>query len=386
MALPVPDAGVTSGPLYATNITNCFTILDAHDHTAGSGVLITPLAMNINTTLAFNNNFATNVAGISLYAQGSTPASGTVYQSGIDLYWVNGNGAVVPITLGTSVNAGAGSITGLPSGTAGVSYDNVGKTYTFLSSTSHAANLDCATVSLRDINPNSTYAVSIQAPANLAASYNVVYPLTLPASSQPMSIDNSGNMSFGQITAAQITNATITTTQISASANIIGTQLSASAAILGSQLSASAGITGSQLAASTVTAAKMASSSITTGNGAIESSISLTGVPKVGTYPINVNNNGVNANYGMVSGYVTGNGNYSGFTVSIVDVYNPQRCVITLSSNFTANPAIVLTPLNSSASNITGLYAAPTTSSFQVYCDDGTGVFQPFSFIAMGQK
>lgn len=69
------------------------------------------------------------------------------------------------------------------------------------------------------------------------------------------------------ITAAQIANGAITTTQINAGAGILGSQLSASAAIVGTQLSASANIAGSQVVSSptfggTVTA------SFFSGNGA----------------------------------------------------------------------------------------------------------------------
>lgn len=70
-------------------------------------------------------------------------------------------------------------------------------------------------------------------------------------------------MANGFVTATQIANATITTTQISATAaitgtqlaaaaNIAGTQLAAAANIAGSQLSATAGIVGTQLASSTI--------------------------------------------------------------------------------------------------------------------------------------
>lgn len=67
------------------------------------------------------------------------------------------------------------------------------------------------------------------------------------------------------VTAAKIANATITTTQISASAGILGSQLSASAAITGSQLAAGANIAGSQLASNAgITGSQLANNTVAT--------------------------------------------------------------------------------------------------------------------------
>lgn len=66
-----------------------------------------------------------------------------------------------------------------------------------------------------------------------------------------LSADATGRakMANGFVTATQIANATITTTQISATAAITGSQLSATADIAGTQLAAAANIAGTQLAA-----------------------------------------------------------------------------------------------------------------------------------------
>jgi hypothetical protein len=74
------------------------------------------------------------------------------------------------------------------------------------------------------------------------------------------------------VTAAKIANSTITTTQISATANITGTQLSASANILGSQL-ASQTVTNGRIALGAITQSNMGFTTAQNGNKIFDSSL-----------------------------------------------------------------------------------------------------------------
>lgn len=257
MSLIVPGVGSEAGPTYAQDINNDLNILDAHTHTPGSGVQITPAALNINSALTLNSNFLNSIAGLTLTAQGSTPVNNTIYESGVDLYYVDGNGNNVRITQSGGVAGSPGSISNLTS-PASASYVSSSKTFVWQSNTAIAANLDAASILLRNISPNSTFALTLSPPASLSNNYTITLP-TVPASQSFMTIDNSGaiaapvvyplvasgianntitaaQIANNTITATEIANGAITTTQISATANITATQINPNAAINPNQL------------------------------------------------------------------------------------------------------------------------------------------------------
>ena len=195
MTLPVPVVGAEPGPQYATDINSCLAIVDQHNHSAGSGVQITPAGLNINTALTFNGNFATALAGATLQAQSVTPANGTVYSnaSGFLFYTDLNTGNPIQITNTAGIVGTPGSISGLVS-PASASYVVANKTFVWQSAGSTAANLDAASVLLRNITPNSTFAVTLQPPAALGSNYSLTLPV-LPGSTNIMSMTSAGVMS-----------------------------------------------------------------------------------------------------------------------------------------------------------------------------------------------
>jgi hypothetical protein len=114
MSLNEPSVGQTSGPDWATDTNANWETLDAHDHTSGKGVQLTPSALNINSDVEFNQNSATELKNM-IFDSSVTPAttSYSVYQSGGDLYWRNGSGTAVQITSGSNVRTTGGSIDGM---------------------------------------------------------------------------------------------------------------------------------------------------------------------------------------------------------------------------------------------------------------------------------
>lgn len=227
MNLPVPVVGSESGPQYATDINSCMTVIDGHTHASGSGTQITPLGLNINTNLTLNSNFLINVAGVTLVAQGSQPANKTVYVSGLDLYYTDGVGNNVRITQSGGVAGSPGSISNLTA-PASAAYVAGSSTFVWQSNTGIAANMDFGSAVLRNITPNSTFGITLQAPAALSSNYSVILP-ALPVSQSFMTIDNSGNMAgyasiSGGIVNSNIANATITGSKIAA-ATIAGSNI-----------------------------------------------------------------------------------------------------------------------------------------------------------------
>lgn len=197
MSLPVPAVGVTSGPQYATDVNNSFSIIDGHNHTSGSGVKITPSAMNINAALTFNSNPLTNLSTLGFVSQLVTPTNlGTLYESGVDLYYLDGNGNNIRITASGTVTGSAGTITGLPSGTASAAY--LAGVFTFQALTNTAATIDAGSYILRNLTAGS-YGLTLSPPNAMGADYTLTLP-PLPTSTQanvggaPLVSDTSGNI------------------------------------------------------------------------------------------------------------------------------------------------------------------------------------------------
>lgn len=195
MNLPIPDVGVEPGPDWASDLNSCLTVVDAHTHSPGSGVQITPTGLNINVDLPFNNNNLTTARTIRFLPQSSVlslPTDiGCLYEVGDDLYYNDGSGNQIRITQSGGVVGTPGSISGLVS-PASATYIPFDETFVWQSAANVAANMDFRSAIFRN-NTMSSFGVTVSAPNSLAADYSIVWP-TLPASTKFLTIDSSGNM------------------------------------------------------------------------------------------------------------------------------------------------------------------------------------------------
>jgi len=194
MGLTVPTVGQEPGPAWANDINADLTVIDQHNHSTGQGVQITPSGINISSDLTFNSNNATTLKTARFASQpsslaGAAPNLGCVYVAGNELYYNDENGNVVQITNNGSVNAGAGSITGLPSGTASASFS--AGTFVWQSATSTPATMDMGHLIVRN-NSASSNGVTVQPPASLPSSYTLTLP-SIPSATSYLTIDSSGN-------------------------------------------------------------------------------------------------------------------------------------------------------------------------------------------------
>lgn len=266
MNLPISTVGVDSGLNWENNLNSSLSLIDLHDHTPGKGVALTPTSINVNSDFPFNNNNLTLIRSVRFQAQSSALALvtdiGCLYEAGVDLYYNDGSGNQIRITQSGSLAGAAGTITGLPSGTASAAY--AAGVFTFQSATATGANIDGASHVFRN-NTASSKGLTLSPPNAMAADYTLVLP-SIPASTSFLTIDSSGN-----IVASPTLLGALTTSNLSASANIPGTQLSASANITGTQLAAGAavvnigpgGITATQLGASCVLTNNIADAQVT---------------------------------------------------------------------------------------------------------------------------
>ncbi len=243
MSLTIPVVGGTPGPEYASEINESLTLIDAHDHTPGFGVAITPAAMDINDTLDLQLNPLINVGYITLEVQSSTPGANTIYESGADLFFVDGVGNNVRITQNGGIAGSPGSIANLAA-PASAAYVAASSKFVWQSNTNIAADMDFGAAIMRNLSPNSTFALTLQPPSSLANNYSLTLP-TIPVSKKILTLDTSGNIVADTvaddstieitsniiqvknqgITAAKILNNTITTNQISLTAGITQGQL-----------------------------------------------------------------------------------------------------------------------------------------------------------------
>jgi hypothetical protein len=192
MNLPIPIPTVTPGAEYAFNEAACFSVLDQHNHTVGSGVQIPTAGLNINANLPMNNYGLTATQLVNFQAQGSVSTAGSIYRISDDLYYKDGSGNNVRITQGGSVAvSGAIGFTGLPSGTASASYAL--NTFIFESATNTAAVIDGGPITIRPLTPFAQ-GITISAPSPLVASYGLELPGALPLSTKILQLGSAGNI------------------------------------------------------------------------------------------------------------------------------------------------------------------------------------------------
>lgn len=199
MSLTIPTVGPdgTPSPDWAEEINGDLSILDSHNHTSGRGAPIPPSGLLINADLPFNNNNATTLRSTRFTVQGSTlsqPADlGALYVTGVDLYYNDAGGNVVRITQNGSVTGSAGTITGLPSGTASAAYS--GGIFTFQSATNTPAFLNVGPVTI-GLNVVNSKTITLTPAAGMPANYTLTFPAVSPDTNQILVADNSGNLSW----------------------------------------------------------------------------------------------------------------------------------------------------------------------------------------------
>lgn len=194
MNLTNPTSGTTPGPDWATQISGDFDAIDAHDHTSGKGVPITPDGMNINADLPFAGNSATNVKSVNLAQQSAALSDiDSVYDVSGDLYFTDGAGNQIRITQSGSVTGSTGTITGLPSGSASAAFS--AGTFTFQSATSTPATMSMGPIKTGAASA-SPYFVTITASSSMAADYGLTLPADAPAANQVLVSDGSGTFTW----------------------------------------------------------------------------------------------------------------------------------------------------------------------------------------------
>lgn len=380
MNMPIPVSEVTDGPEWAADIQDSLTIIDSHTHAAGSGVPITPSGLNINTDLLINSNNLTLVNSVVFSTHTGTPDFTSIYADGTNLYFKDGSGNLIQITSGGNVNAGAGSITGLPSGTAGVAYGSLTGTYTFTQATSTAANIDAATLIVRYPGsyptPSGNF-IAIQAPSALATGYSITLPLSPPPSSNYLVIMDSS----GVLSTLTTDNTTVT---------VGGGTLHVVSGGIGTTQLANSSVTTAKIADANVTTVKIADANVTAAK--IEDNVNLNGtnVRLDGLSGITMASDTASA-FKIIRGVVTAGGTIVGAqseNFSITSHTTGGYALSWASNQFSGVPAVIVGIVDTAGR--TARVSSVTTTGCTVNTASTTSPFSDadtaFSFIAIGPR
>lgn len=196
MNLPVPIVSVETGPQFATDINNCMSLLDQHNHTSGYGVPIPTSGLNINADLPFGNNDAITLRS-SRYTAQSSPLGvatdiGCTYVSGVDLYYNDVSGNQIRMTQSGGVAGTSGSIASLAA-PASATYVSANSTFVWQSAVNTPATMDFGSAILRNISASSK-GLTLNPPSAMATNYSLTLP-SLPAATSFVTLDTSGNFS-----------------------------------------------------------------------------------------------------------------------------------------------------------------------------------------------
>jgi hypothetical protein len=217
MGLTLPTVSTTIGPTWATMLNTAFTQVDAHTHVvgAGQGVPISAAALAIDGDVSWGDYSLLSVASVQLADQGTTLGANRVYNNGGDLYFTNGSGTPVQITVGGSVAGASGNITGLTA-PASASWSAI-TGFVWQSAALTGGIMDCGPILLRT-SAASSNAVTLT-PASATTAYTLTLPSAVPAANSFLAINTSGTLSYisqsGGITGSMIGTGTITTNNLS---------------------------------------------------------------------------------------------------------------------------------------------------------------------------
>jgi hypothetical protein len=215
MSLNLPVRGSAGAGAWGDTIDADLSLIDAHDHSSGKGVLVPTAGIGINADLSFSSLYATTnmhrvqfsaIAGAALTAgqrKSLFVSDGTGGLTANELYFLNSVGTAIKFTAGNSLNV-AGFVGGIggdyTSVSALLSYDDATKSYWHQQQGSPRpwATIRTGSVDIYEPLASIVARVRLASPAALAASYALTFPGALPAGNGPMVVDSTGAISYAE--------------------------------------------------------------------------------------------------------------------------------------------------------------------------------------------
>lgn len=187
MNLTLPVVSQTPGPTWASEINDDLSIIDAHNH-AGSGALVPVAGLDINADLSLDTHALTDVTKAVFLNQSPITTLNALYARSGNLYWTDGSGNQIQLTLSGAVNVGsAGSISGM-FGNCAVVYSSGLLSYVFYDALGAKASLVCDSISLDQTVLNPSGAVSLTLPGSVPAGDSFVVATSTGATSANVSL------------------------------------------------------------------------------------------------------------------------------------------------------------------------------------------------------
>ena len=185
MGLDKPVVSGTLGPEWASLLNALIDKLDAHDHSEGEGVKVTPSGILINSSLDFLGEKIKNALTVGLSSQASADLDelGSLQRVDGNLYWINPSGTAVQLTNGNAV---------ISPGSGALSYDLVSSyPYTVVSG-------DNATV--KGIDTSAARVINL--PAATTAMYVYFKDVSQGAQANPFTVNPNGSDTVDGVNAA----------------------------------------------------------------------------------------------------------------------------------------------------------------------------------------
>lgn len=183
MGLIIPSVTTEVGPAWASLLNAALEAIDSHTHQTGSGVKITPAAININAALDFNGWAATEVDSVQLSDRIANISARGVYAKSGELFYKDTAGNAVQITNGGSLAGVNGAISNLASPAGALFSAN---TFFWTYDSSKYARMANSDIILYPYDASTAYtkSISIKAPVGLeaASSYSLTLPTIVPPS------------------------------------------------------------------------------------------------------------------------------------------------------------------------------------------------------------
>lgn len=357
MSLILPGVGTEPGPQYASEVNSSLSTVDQHDHTSGNGVPVPSAGLNINTDLPMGQNNLTQIRSLRMFPQASPLSLGTdlgcLYESGVDLYYNDGNGNQIRLTASGGIAGSSGSIAGLTS-PASASYNAGSATFTWQSNSNVAANMDFRSATLRNSSVSSN-GITLTAPSSLPSNYSLTLPSALPADQHFMTLDNSGNIAADWVVDNSTIEVSTNTVQVKA-----------------------LGITAAQIADSTITGPKLVNNIAIPGNPSARGGGVFLIQQPAESNPLWILRGTVSSSGSIQHG--------SGFSVSHPSTGN---YTITFSAAFGDVPSVTVSSDQNSQPNVLAQYDSNLTSASQTHINmhnpsGGAAIDCAFSFIVIG--
>lgn len=223
LGLTLPTRGVSGAGVWDDVLDGDIALIDAHDHSSGKGLRITPSAIDINADLPFSSLYAPTQlhrVSFSAIAAGALTGShnkslfvsdGTSGLSAGELYWRNSSGNNVKLTSGNTLNV-AGFVGGIggdyQSVGARLNFDDSAKRYTLQNGTADSfgwARVAAGGLRLFEFNTTESVHVEQLCPAGLASTYQMTWPTALPGAQAVQQISSAGQIIWSNTITGAVT-------------------------------------------------------------------------------------------------------------------------------------------------------------------------------------